>query len=141
VIRDPDGAALAELDEHGCWRTTDGLPCEGLTIPLARATAHVAPGVRNAARRAADDAWLAGALRTIERIAATQATLTADDVWAALEMPPRQSKMIGNALSAAHRAGLIEPTGEHRASERKQQNHARRVLVWRSLRHGQQQIG
>ena len=141
VIRDPDGTALAELGEDGCWHTTDGLPCEGLTIPAAKATPHVAPGVRDAARRAADEAWLAGALRTIERIAATQATLTADDVWTALEMPPRQSKMIGNALTAAHRAGLIEPTGEHRPSERKQQNHSRRVLVWRSLRYGQQQIG
>lgn len=141
VIRDPDGTALAELGEDGCWHTTDGLPCEGLTIPVAKATPHVAPSVRDAARRAADDTWLTGALRTIERIAATQATLTADDVWAALKMPPRQSKMIGNALTAAHRAGLIEPTGEHRPSERKQQNHSRRVLVWRSTRYGQQQIG
>lgn len=141
VLRDPDGTILAQLGEQDTWHTPDGLPCQGLTVPVISATPHVAPAVREAAQRAADDAWMDSALHAIEAVAATQATLTADDVWAALEMPPRQSKMIGNALKRAQQAGLIEPTGEHRRSERRTENHSRPVLVWRSLRHGQQQLG
>jgi hypothetical protein len=131
VIRDPDGTALAELGEDGCWHTTDGLPCEGLTIPAAKATAHVAPAVRDAAHRAADEAWMSSAVAAIGQLAQQQATLTSDDVWAAIEMPPRQSRMIGNALARAQRAGVIETTEEHRPSVRRE-NHSRPVRVWRS---------
>jgi len=139
VLRNPDGTILAQL-EHGSWYTTDGLPCRGLEVPAVRAQTHVPASIREDARRARDEAWITGAVQAIERIAASRATLTSDDVWAALAMPPRQSRMIGNALARAQRAGVIEKTEEHRPSVRRE-NHSRPVRVWRSLRHGTQPTG
>jgi hypothetical protein len=134
-----DGEVLAELARDDCWYTPEGMPCEGLAIPAVRAAAHVPPAVRTAARRAADEAWIAGAVRAIGHLSETRAQITSDDVWAALAMPPRESRMIGNALSRANSLGLIEPTGEHRPS-RRAENHSRPVRVWRSVRYRQQHI-
>ncbi len=139
ILRNPDGTILAQLEE-GRWYTPDGLPCEALEVPATKAQAHIPAHLREQARRARDEAWIIGAVQGIEGIAYTQATLTADDVWAAIEMPPRQSRMIGNALTRAARTGAIEKTEEHRPSVR-QENHSRPVRVWRSLRHSTQPTG
>jgi hypothetical protein len=87
ILRNPDGTILAQLEE-GRWYTPDGLPCEALEVPAAKAQAHIPANVREQARRARDEAWIIGAVQRIEGIACTQAKLTADDVWAAIEMPP-----------------------------------------------------
>lgn len=81
-----------------------------------------------------------GAAETIARLATTQETITGDDVWAAIQMPPREPRMIGNALNRARGLGLIEPTDEHRPSERKHNNHSRPVRVWRSVAYQQTQL-
>jgi hypothetical protein len=139
-ILDCDGATLAEIAADGCWYTSGGEKCEGLIVPAPRAQPKVAPAERDAARRAIDGEWMVLAVEAIRRLAATTQTITGDDVWAALEMPPRESRMIGNALQRARGLGLIEPTEEHRRSQRKYHNHARLVRVWRCLRTPQQQL-
>ena len=139
-ILDPDGVILAELAADDSWHTSDGVPCAGLVIPAPKAHAHVASADRDAARRAADQVWMAGAVEAITALVCTRQTITCDEVWAAIPMPPREARMIGNALARARGLGLIEPTEEHRRSERRDQNHARLVRVWRSLRYGQQPL-
>ncbi len=135
----PDGSVLAVLENDGRWYTPQGLPSSGICVPVVKVDAYVRPQIRAAAARANDRAWLTAAVEKIHELAAAQASITSDDVWAVLEMPPRQSRMIGNALVAAQQAGLIEPTAEHRPSRRRE-NHSRPVRVWKSLRYGQQSI-
>lgn len=135
TLRNPDGTILAELHE-GCWRTPDGLPCTGLEVPAVKARPQVPAAAEEAARRERDEAWMSSAVAAIRTLAQHQATLTGDDVWAAIDMPPRQSRMIGNALACAQRAGVIEKTEEHRPSVRRE-NHSRPVRVWRSRLCGQ----
>lgn len=130
-LLDSAGMLLAELAGDGHWYTPDGLPCQGLEVPVVKVQPYVLGHIRQAARRAHDEAWIDGATNTIEMIARSQVTLTSDDVWAAIDMPPRQSRMIGNALARAQRAGVIEKTEEHRPSVRRE-NHSRPVRVWRS---------
>jgi hypothetical protein len=139
-ILDPDGVLLAELAADGSWYTSDGVPCGGLVIPVPKAQPHVTCADRNAARRAADQVWMTGAVAAITSLVCSRQTITCDDVWAAIPMPPREARMIGNALARARGLGLIEPTEEHRRSERRDHNHARPVRVWRSLRYGQQPL-
>lgn len=139
-ILDCDGVTLAELSPDGCWYTSRGEECEGLIVPSPRAQPKVAPAERDAARQAIDGEWMVLAVEAIRRLAATTQTITGDDVWAAIEMPPRESRMIGNALQRARGLGLIEPTEEHRRSQRKDHNHARPVRMWRCLRTAQQQL-
>jgi hypothetical protein len=139
-ILDPDGLVLAVLGDDDRWQTSDRVPCHGLAIPAPRAQPQVHPDDRAAATRAADSVWMEGALETIARLAATQETMTADDVWAELLMPPREPRMIGNALDRARGLGLIEATDEHRPSERKSNNHSRPIRVWRSLTHQQPRL-
>jgi hypothetical protein len=134
-----DGSLLAQLADDERWYTADGLPCQGLTIPAAKAAPHVDPAERSAAQRAGDRAWMGSAMKTIAELAATLSSLTSDDIWAAVEQPPREPRMIGNAMRRAQSAGLIEPTDEHRRSQR-QLNHTRPVLVWRSLDARQQHL-
>jgi hypothetical protein len=139
-ILDGDGVILAELSPNGCWYTSQGEKCEGLIVPAPRAQPKVAPAERDAARRAIDGEWMVLAVEAIRQLAASTQTITGDEVWAALEMPPRESRMIGNALQRARALGLIEPTEEHRRSKRKDHNHARPVRVWRCLRPVQQTL-
>lgn len=136
---DHDGLLLAEMAEDGRWYTGEGLPCSGLSIPAPRLEPAVAQADRDAAKRAADSAWMDGAHKALAELAAAQEFITSDDLWAALTMPPRESRMIGNALARAQSSGLIERTREHRPSTRPE-NHARPVRVWRSLRFAQQHI-
>lgn len=98
-ILDPDGITLAELGTDDRWYTSDGVPCYGLAIPAPRAQPQVRPAGRAAPDRAADSVWMEGAIKTIARLAATQETMTGDDVWAAIQMPSREPRMIGNALN------------------------------------------
>ena len=131
-LLDGQGLILAELAPDECWYTPEGLPCSGLTLPAPRLYPRVSRADRESAARTADEAWVAGAVETIADLARARPTITSDDVWAGIEMPPRESRMIGNALSRARALGLIEPTEAHRPSTRRQ-NHSRPVRVWRSL--------
>jgi hypothetical protein len=135
TLRNPDGTVLAELHQ-GCWLTPDGLPCTALEVPAVKARPRVPAAAQAAARHERDEAWMSCALEAIRQLSQQQATLTSDDVWAAITMPPRQSRMIGNALARAQRAGVIEKTEEHRPSVRRE-NHSRPVRVWNSRLHGQ----
>ena len=79
------------------------------------------------------------ALDTIHQLATAQETLTADDVWHAVEYPPREPRMIGNAMRRAQLAGLIEATDQHQRSAWSM-NHKRPVRVWRSLHRSRQRL-
>lgn len=141
-ILDPGGAVLAELASDECWYTSEGIPCKGLAVPAPRAQPQVASADRDAARHAADQKWMQRAVEEITRIAATQETITSDDVWATLPAP-RESRMMGNAFTRARDLGVIETTGTHRASQRTSENHSRPIQIWRSVisgDHSQQQL-
>ncbi len=139
-ILDPDGVILAELSGDGDWYTSRGERCHGLIVPAPRAQPHVTSRDRAAARRVIDAEWMQEAIEAIRRLTDRNETITSDDVWAEIQMPPREPRMIGNALSRARGLGLIEPTDEHRPSDRKNNNHARPVRVWRCLRTAQQPL-
>lgn len=128
----PSGTLLAELQADECWYTPEGLRCRALTVPATRASAHVEPEERARARQELDRAWIDAAVKTIYSLASAQQTLTADDLWRAVEYPPRESRMIGNALSRAKSAGWVETTPDHVNSIRAA-NHERLIRVWRSL--------
>lgn len=138
-LLDPDGLLLAEMRDDGCWYTSDGVPCSGLSLPAPRLEPTVSKADRDAARREADGVWMDGAHQALAELVETHEFLTSDDLWAALTMPPRESRMIGNALARAQSSGLIESTDEHVRSTRPE-NHGRPVRVWRSLRFSQQRI-
>ena len=138
-LLDSDGVLLAELADDQHWYTGDGVRCTGLALPAVRVTPRVSGPDRDAARHAADKVWMDAAHQALVRLTETRQKFTSDEVWAALDMPPREGRMIGNALSRAQHAGLIEPTDEHRRSTRVA-NHTRPVRVWRSLRYGQRPL-
>ena len=126
----PDGRLLAELAADGHWYTEQGLQCQGLATQTPRAGASP-PGAQ---AKHTDEEWMAHAHEVIVRVAAAKELFTSDDIWAALESAPHESRMIGNALARARSAGVIVPTSKHRPSRRKE-NHGRPVRLWRSQRH------
>jgi hypothetical protein len=137
-VLDRDGRLLAELAPDGAWRAPDGATVRGLALPPTPVAAAPRSGQpRGPAQEHSDAVWMTEAITVIGRLAEQSPQFTSDDVWAALEKPPRESRMIGNALSRARAGGLIAPTHEHRRSTRKE-NHGRPVRVWASLRYGQQ---
>lgn len=131
-LLDAHGLLLAELREDGHWYTSEGLPCTGLALPAPQAQPQVRKSDRDAARREADKAWIDAAYPALVVLAEQRGELTSDDLWAALSMPPRESRMIGNVFSRARNAGALEPTSRHTPSVRPE-NHGRPVRVWRSL--------
>jgi hypothetical protein len=135
----PDGSVLVELAADGAWRTPDGSCVEGLALPEAPAPPARGAPPRDGAQEESDAVWMTEANMVIGALAERMAHFTSDDVWAALEKPPRESRMIGNALSRARSRGLIAPTSKHRPSGRKE-NHGRQVRIWSSLRYGQQSL-
>jgi hypothetical protein len=128
----PDGALLAELDSRDVWRTPAGLVCEALTIPAARASAHVDPEEIASAARETDRIWREAAVEKIAWLAERRAQITSDDLWEHMEHPPRESRLLGHAFKRAESQGLITSTGCHQRS-RRGMNHTRPVLIWRSL--------
>jgi hypothetical protein len=126
-LLDRDGHVLAELAPDGHWYSEQGLACLGLNVDVEK------PGTAVSEQdKEADEAWMRHANEVIVRVARAQELFTSDDLWAGLKSDPRESRMIGNALSRARSAGVIAPTHEHRPSGRKE-NHSRPVRVWRSL--------
>lgn len=138
-LLDSDGLLLAELAPDGRWYASDGAPCAGLELPAIRARPQVSHADRIAARQSADKVWMDAAHDALRELAGTHAEITSDDLWAALTMPPRESRMIGNALARAQSTGLFERTERHKPSTRSE-NHARPVRVWSSMRYGQQHV-
>jgi hypothetical protein len=130
-LLDAAGSTLAELAPDGRWYTPTGALCHGL-----RVSNHAR---RDAATTEADDAWLREAGEIITRLAEENDYLTSDDVWALIETAPSESKMMGNALTRARELKIITRTTEYRRSVRRQ-NHGRQILVWESLRYGQQRL-
>ncbi len=132
VLRDPSGVELARLGDDGRWRAPDGAVCEHIGIPAVTARALVSDAAQAERNRQLDGAWLAAQLPQLAALAASVEELTSDDVWAALTMPPRESRLIGVLLSRAAARGLIEATDRHVPSQRGV-NNRRPVRVWRSL--------
>jgi hypothetical protein len=136
----PDGSVLVELAPDGAWRASDGSTVHGVELAAAQPAGAPRSGPpRGPAQEHSDAVWMTEASTVIARLAEQLPQLTSDDVWAALEKPPRESRMIGNALSRARSCRLIAPTKEHRRSTRRE-NHGRPVRVWASLRYGQQSL-
>lgn len=78
------------------------------------------------------DDWRLKATQVIRELAATNATVTADDLWLNLETPadldPRVS---GWPFVDAAKAGILERTNETRPSGRRSR-HTGTVRVWKS---------
>ena len=71
-------------------------------------------------------------------MAAHMRKITTDEVWSALTMPPREPRQLGALMRACQRRGLIEPTEEHRPSNRPI-NNRRPLRVWRSVNNQQEE--
>jgi hypothetical protein len=134
----PAGDVLAVLGDDDRWRTPDGAIASELVLALdaAPVRAHVDPD----AQKRADSVWPDAALQDLRALCEARDEFTADDVWAALQMPPRESRMIGALMAAGRRHGLVEATDRHQPSTRGV-NNRRPVLVWRSLLVGQPRLG
>jgi hypothetical protein len=139
VLRDSFGAELARLGDDGRWRAPDGAVCEHIGIPAIAARAIVTDAAQVERNRELDGAWLAAQLPAVAALAMRLQELTSDDVWAALTMPPRESRLIGVLLNRAAAGGLIEATERHVPS-RRGINNRRPVRVWRSLRFAQGEL-
>jgi hypothetical protein len=124
----PDGTLLAQLASDGHWCTQDGQRAYGLTS-----------SVRDQDTIQQDDEWRSEAVRIITMLAEHQQHLTSDDVWARVASKPSESRMMGNAFASAQHAGVIAATANHQPSTRRE-NHGRPILIWQSLRYGQQTL-
>ena len=122
----PDGTLLAQLAGDGQWYTADGTHAHGLTS-----------SVRDQDTIQKDHEWRSETGQIITMLAERQQHLTSDDVWARVASKPSESRMMGNAFARAQHARVIAPTGNHQPSTRKE-NHGRPILIWQSLRYGQQ---
>jgi hypothetical protein len=125
----PDGTLLAQLAGDGQWYTPDGHRAHGLTPS----------SVRDQDTIEQDHAWRSEAVGIITMLAESQQHLTSDDVWARIASKPSESRMMGNAFARAQHARVIAPTGNHQPSTRRE-NHGRPILIWQSLRYGQQTL-
>lgn len=125
-----DGTLLAELADDGQWYAADGKPALGLTD---------ARRLRDPETMQKDAAWLSEAVHIITRLAERQQHLTSDDVWAQVKTKPNDSRMMGNAFTRAQQARVVARTSSHQPSRRKE-NHGREILIWQSLRYGQQTL-
>lgn len=134
----PSGVELALLGSDGQWRAPDGAIATELVLALDAAPVRVR--VDPEAQQRADAAWLRASLQDLRALCEQRAEFTADDVWAVLRMPPRESRMMGALMAAGRRHGLLDSTERYQPSTRGI-NNRRPVLVWRSLRAGQQQLG
>jgi len=130
-LLDPSGKVLAELAADGDWYTPGGVRCTGVRC--------AGPPGRDKATLRTDAEWITATAAVIRTLAARNEQLTSDDVWEAIHAQPRESRMMGNALSRAQHAKVIARTKQHRPSRRKE-NHGRPILIWRSLIHGQQNL-
>lgn len=86
--------------------------------------------------RGADPKWMAMASSAISGLSRRRASLTTDDVWAALSAAGapacREPRAMGAAMRAAKARGLIQPTYLYAPSDRPSCNR-RPVRIWRSL--------
>lgn len=103
------------------------------TLDAARAKAERDAAIEQVASRA-ELRWLEAAQEAIRDVAATASTFTVDDVQALLAergvVQPEEGRAMGAAIRWAVRNGLIEATGEYRASAQPQ-CHANPRPVWR----------
>ena len=68
----------------------------------------------------------------IDTLARRQATLTTDDVWAAIGSPADEPRILGNVMRQAAQDGVIAAIDRYIPSTRPE-CHCRPVRVWRSL--------
>jgi hypothetical protein len=127
-LLDRRGKLLARLADDGRWYTPDGQPAHGLTDTP-----------RDQAQVEHDAAWLSEAVAIITMLAERHQQLTSDDVWARMQTKPHESRTMGNAFARAQAARVIARTADHRPSTRRE-NHGRPILIWQSLRYGQQTL-
>lgn len=82
----------------------------------------------------ASTVWKEEAGATLQVVAKTQKFLTSEDVITVLEkkgVTTGNNKAMGGVMQAAHRIGLIRPTGEWRSSKLARR-HAAPLRVWES---------
>lgn len=87
-------------------------------------------GIARAVRRAPAE-WIAAAHDAVDRLAATQTELSADDVWREVGQPP-EPRALGGVMVSAGRRGVIEATDRTVPSVRPE-SHRRPIRIWRSL--------
>jgi hypothetical protein len=79
--------------------------------------------------------WQVDALNAIRSLAATQPSLTTDDVWRALGRDPDvEGRAMGAAMRSAAKLGLVQKT-ERTTKSVRVSCHRRDLRVWRSLLH------
>lgn len=134
-LRDLAARHLASLG--GRARAASLTPTRRSEIARASALARWArPRVPRAQPPLTPADWHTAALAAVRALCETPrgAGLTSEDVLAMVGAPPGP-RAVGNVLRAAARAGLIEASGEYRASGRPgARRHANRVRVWRFRR-------
>jgi hypothetical protein len=133
TLRTPDGAEVVTLTAAG-WINPQGIPTERVAIPLGTPAAIVSVQAVAEHQRKEDEAWLKDALSTLRAVARENATFTVDDVWEAIQMPPRDARtQMSRLMRAGERQRLMTLTDDTRPCMR---NHGgRRVRVWHSLTH------
>lgn len=130
TIRDSAGEEIATLTAAG-WISPDGLATSRVRVPIGAPRAVIDPNALERQHREEDHAWLKQAMRQLEALARARASLTVDDVWERIEMPPRDPRnQMSRLMRAGQREALIELTTETVRCTRN--NGGRRVRVWRS---------
>ncbi len=76
-----------------------------------------------------NNAWVSGALLTVQVVAAKLKEFTADDIREAHLDQPKHANAWGALLSIAAKKGLIEPVGF--TASKAESTHGRIVRVWR----------
>lgn len=133
AIRDSAGEEIATLTAAG-WISPEGLPTERVLVPIGTPRAVIDPDALTRQRDEEDHAWLEQAQQQLRTLAKRRGSLTVDDVWERIEMPPRDPRnQMSRLMRAGQRDGLIELTGETVPCARNKGG--RRVRVWRSLIH------
>jgi hypothetical protein len=89
------------------------------------------------AKELAKMAFVTQALGAIRCLAEKKAFLTTDDVWAYLDefncSYVKERRIIGVAIRKAQKEGIIAPSWTYKSSTRRNVNHGRRIMIWRSL--------
>jgi hypothetical protein len=133
TLRDGGGQEIATLTAAG-WITPEGIPTERVRVPIGAPHAVIDTVALARQRQAEDDVWLEQAIRQLHALARERPTLTVDDAWELITMPPRDPRnQMSRLMRAGQRERLIALTGDTVACTRN--NGGRRVRVWRSLIH------
>jgi hypothetical protein len=99
--------------------------------PVFETVEHVLQRVENNA----NEAWKDKAYQIVQRLCATRADFTTDEIWEELKKTDEHThepRAIGAIVMRAARARLCEPTDRYKKSTRPE-CHRRPIQVWKSL--------